>query len=89
MKFGKDGLTSERDRLKLAIDCFASEMKKRVLGKQMEGYHGWDDPDVWDMNDIEERIEINLAKRDEISMVDIANLAMFAWNRMGGDNESE
>jgi hypothetical protein len=63
--------------LDACVDAFAKEMKKKLTRKAMEGYHGWDDPN-WTAEQINEAMLNHLPKGD---MVDVANFAMFAWNR--------
>lgn len=59
------------------VDDFADEMKKKLIKKFMEGYHGWDDPN-WSRKEIVDRLYKHIDKGD---MVDVANFAMFAWNK--------
>lgn len=65
-------------------DCtetFSQSMMHRLRKIFFEGESGWDDPD-WSIDEIKMRIEkkLNEAKTDD-DFIDIANLAMFAWNK--------
>jgi hypothetical protein len=59
------------------VDDFAAQMKSKLRRKALEGYSGWDDPD-WQRAEIIDRLKSHIDKGD---MVDVANFAMFAWNK--------
>ncbi len=63
--------------LNTCVDAFALEMKKKLRQKFLEGRHGWDSPD-WPKDDIRRRMYEHIDKGDP---VDVANFAMFLWNR--------
>lgn len=72
-------LKADRTKMMSAVDNFAAEMKARLLQKQREGRHGWDDP-VWhDFHKqklMEDAEKLNLGDADV--EVDIAVRAMFS-----------
>ena len=63
-----------------AVDEFADVMKKRLLSKLKQGWHGWD---ATLTRDLPERMLKNAAqgcvRKDKKSLVDTANLAMMLW----------
>jgi len=59
------------------VDAFSEEMKAKLKKKFMEGYKGWDDPG-WTKKQIIHALRNHIEKGD---MSDVANFAMFAWNR--------
>lgn len=67
---------AEEQALKNLIHAFTNEMRDRIAEKFKEGRSGWDDPQ-WTNIDIKKQIIEQL--RDG-NYVDVANLAMFAWN---------
>lgn len=60
------------------VDDFAVDMRRKLRKKAIEGSSGWDDPWTLSRAKIIRQIKRHLRKGD---MVDVANLAMFAWNR--------
>lgn len=77
MKYNSKSYPHETDALDDLIDDFISQMKMRLAEKTIEGFHGWDDP-IWRTDQIKSRLKTSLEKSN---MVDVANLAMFLWNR--------
>ncbi len=64
--------------LEAAVDEFAAKMKAKLRRKAIvDGKSGWDDPE-WPIEDIKRQLAEHIEKGD---MVDVANFAMFAWNR--------
>ena len=59
------------------VDEFSASMRKKLKQKFMEGKSGWDDP-KWEKKDILADLVKHIEKGD---MVDVANIAMFAWNK--------
>lgn len=68
---------AELKALDTLVDLFSLEMKRKLRRKMGEGKSGWDDPD-WQEKDIIAQLIIHVDKGD---MVDVANFAMFKWNR--------
>ena len=70
----------EQRDLDAAVDKFATAMKKRLGTKRKQGWYGWEDPELYD---VENRLLRNAAQgitgKDKKSLVDVANLAMFLW----------
>ena len=52
-------------------------MKQKLFRKYFEGYTGWDNPS-WTPDKIMKALKDHIEKRD---MVDVANFAMFLWNK--------
>ena len=71
-------MISEEKELYDAVDKFAVEMKLRLNSKRKQGWSGWRHA-----KDIPGRLLRNAAKgvvmKDQKSLVDTANLAMFLW----------
>lgn len=63
--------------LDACVDDFANQMKKKLKRKFMEGKSGWDDP-RWPSEEVVYQLREHIDKGD---MVDVANFAMFAWNK--------
>lgn len=63
--------------LDACVDDFADAMKRKLCQKGMQGAYGWDDPE-WTREEIMQRLRDHIKKGD---MVDVANFAMFAWNK--------
>ena len=61
------------------VETFALAMKIRLLEKYNAGWNGWQDECDWS-RDLLARIKGNA---DTGEMLDVANLAMFAWNLKG------
>jgi hypothetical protein len=72
-------LHSELDALYACVDAFALEMKEKLKHKYLNGYRGWDN-EMWTPDQIIEALKDHLYKPNR-DMVDIANIAMFHWNR--------
>jgi hypothetical protein len=74
----------EELKIKQTIKKFADEMKKKMLEKFKEGYHGWDDrerfPDLLILGKLHEHVErlVHYRLSEEI---DIANFCMMLWYR--------
>lgn len=68
---------NEEASLKYAAGCFAEEMKLKLIAKLKEGRSGWDSEE-WEIADIKKALKEHVEKGDPI---DIANFAMFLWNR--------
>lgn len=49
----------------------------RLMEKHKAGHYGWDDPD-WDEAEIRSRLEKAFKEQ---KWLDVANFAMFLWNR--------
>lgn len=71
--------TDETEILDRCVDAFAEAMKLKLRQKADEGSYGWDD-DGWPVSDIVNALDDHVKKGD---FVDVANFAMFAWNRGG------
>lgn len=63
--------------LDACVDEFALEMKVKLTVCFLKGKTGWDDPE-WSRADILSQLRQHINKND---MVDVANFAMFAWNK--------
>lgn len=63
--------------LDACVDAFAKDMKAKLCHKFLQGKSGWDDPN-WQREDVIEQLRNHIDKGD---MVDVANFAMFAWNK--------
>ena len=63
--------------LDACADDFNDEMKRKLKKKFMEGKSGWDSEN-WDIEDIKRQLIEHVEKGD---FVDVANFAMFAWNK--------
>lgn len=64
------------------IRLFSQKMRDRMEEKEAEGWEGWDDREIMNdagknMGTLKERIIGNALQGD---WVDVANLAMIAWN---------
>lgn len=70
---------SELDAINACVDDFATEMKEKLKAKYFNGYHGWDDEE-WTPEMIRTALIDHLYKPNG-DMVDVANFAMFMWNR--------
>lgn len=73
-------LLSSQKALYAMVDEFARQMKDKLFKKFLEGKSGWDDPS-WTEEQIMEALKEHVRK-DNRDMVDVANLAMFLWNRI-------
>lgn len=65
--------------LNTCVDAFAAEMKRKLVKKFLEGRTGWDDPN-WTNEQIMQALKEHVDKPNG-DMVDVANFAMFRWNR--------
>lgn len=64
--------------LEACVDAFAADMKAKLKRKALhDRKSGWDDPE-WPIDNIIHQLREHIEKGD---MVDVANFAMFAWNR--------
>ena len=75
-----DDLVAANDSLGVLVALsrdFSTQMECKLLKKALEGRKGWDDP-AWTQEQIKAAIIEHVNKGD---MVDVANLAMFLWNR--------
>lgn len=74
------------------VDDFASAMKRKLRKKFIEGRSGWDD-EAWKPEEIVERLQGHARKLTTTEhgmerkptaddLVDVANFAAFAWNRI-------
>ena len=79
-RYGMRTFSGEEGKLFCAVNEFTSKMRKKLQQKKEEGFTGWDDP-AWPDEDIIGKIKKNLLSGD---MVDVANLAMFLWNKKIG-----
>lgn len=61
------------------VDSFAEQMKAKLSRKALEGKTGWDDPN-WTPDMIKQNL-IEHVEKENGDMVDVANIAMFLWNR--------
>lgn len=66
--------------LDACVNEFADDMKRKLYKKASEGYTGWDDHE-WPMESVIQLLCDHVEKGD---MVDVANFAMFAWNKADG-----
>lgn len=69
---------TEGQALKACINEFRSVMLLRLQEKMRKGYGGWDEESFWDNDDFEERMRQMI---EEGRWIDLANMAMFQWNR--------
>jgi hypothetical protein len=60
------------------VDAFAEAMKAKLTAKISEKIGGWDNPN-WTKEDIIAQLKTHIDKGD---MIDVANFAMFAWNKL-------
>jgi len=67
----------------LALREFTKEMKSRMEEKSDEGKSGWDNPD-WCDDDMQSAL---LEAFTKCNMIDVANYAMFIWNRQEANKE--
>jgi hypothetical protein len=72
-------MTTEKQKIELAINEFSELMNKRMQEKRKRGFTGWTSPIM--KRDVENRLQGKLTRvlRGEVSgveFVDIANLAM-------------
>lgn len=58
---------------------FAVAIERRLRQKSRDGMVGWDDPE-WAIQEIKERLAASLLRGNP---VDVANFAMFWWNKAG------
>ena len=63
--------------LDACVDGFAEALRRRLYQKFLEGKSGWDNR-AWPKEDILRQLREHVDKGD---MIDVANFAMFAWNR--------
>ena len=61
------------------LTAFTAEMRKKLIRKFTEGRTGWDDPE-WTEDQIMQALREHVEKENG-DMVDVANFAMFLWNR--------
>ena len=73
-------MTAEIEALEACVKHFESTMRKKLKFEYMQGKFGWDDPN-WTIEEIKEKIREQLEKGN---WVNVANFAMFAWNKEGG-----
>lgn len=81
---------SEPQALETCITIFSRTMRDKLLRKFQVGFRGWDNPEV-PVERLIELLKAHVEKNDwsGSGMVDIANLAMFIWNRDGGKLSEE
>ena len=65
--------------LDACVDAFSEDMKRKLVKKFLEGKSGWDDPG-WTKEQIMKSLKEHIDKDNE-DMIDVANFAMFLWNR--------
>lgn len=70
------GRQAEISALKSCAIGFMDAMQDKLIRK-IGQKHGWDDPD-WPMEDLIAQLKAHIDKGD---WVDVANFAMFAWNK--------
>ena len=70
-------ITAEIEALEACVKHFESSMRNKLNFEYVQGKSGWDDPD-WTIEQIKERIREQL---DKGNFINIANFAMFAWNK--------
>lgn len=68
-----------KQSLDACVDAFADAMKRKLKEKFLQGKTGWDDP-FWTKDMIIDALKEHIEKGNE-DMVDVANFAMFLWNR--------
>lgn len=66
----------ELDALYALVDAFAEEMKGKLRRKYVEGFTGWDDPEL--RPELERRLQLHVIRGGQY--VDVANLAAMLWN---------
>lgn len=69
--------TSELAALNEMLDAFAGAMREKLREKYHEGRGGWDSEE-WSRGQIATALAAHVEKHD---WVDVANFAMFLWNR--------
>jgi len=72
--------TPDMEQLNLAVSCFASAVKQKVMHKAEQGYYGWNDPKF--MMEIKKQLLFDanrMFQGDNNQYVDIAAAAMFLW----------
>jgi len=63
------------------VDLFAQAMKEKLIEKVEEDYYGWEDENDVPEWYLKEGLLEHVKKGPIGQEVDIANLAMFLWNR--------
>jgi len=71
-------LIQEKVTLDALVDEFAEAMKNRLGERLVQGYQGWDDPDLLNWGDLHRECISDLNRRKPI---DAANWLLFMWNR--------
>ena len=84
-----DDSNPDMDQLQLAVACFASAVKQKVMFKAEQGYYGWNDPRF--SAEIKKQLLYDATRMfqgDDNQFVDIAAAAMFLWfqKNKGGQN---
>jgi len=72
-------LAIELGQLGECREDFAVAIERRLRQKSRDGMVGWDDPE-WAIQEIKERLAASLLRGNP---VDVANFAMFWWNKAG------
>ena len=77
-----------KQKLTIALEQFAEEMRKRLYRKKKEGFSGWDEGD-FEAYEIPRRLHdkavdllVNGKDSDPEDLVDIANFAMFLHHKL-------
>ena len=77
----------EMDAIAAVVGLFAEKMRQKMRAKHLEGWSGWDEPDL------QPRIEGDLSEHiskgfDRENLVDIANLSMILWNMLPAERSA-
>ncbi len=75
----------DADELRKLVHEFAEAMVKKLHQQVVDGYAGWDDPEVWGdvpIEKIKARLIQHIEKGDP---VDVANFAAFWWYHERGE----
>jgi hypothetical protein len=77
------GTFAWKQALEAAVDAFAEEMKAKLVHVAMEKMKsGWDDLEDFPASALEAALREHYEKgTGPENMIDVANFAMFAWNR--------
>ena len=65
----------------LAVDRFAAAMKMKLAKKRLQGFGGWDNPEVCHIDYLAHLLKEQIHSRAALNTVDIGNFAMMIFNR--------
>ena len=73
----------ESKKLNTLFDEFTKKMNQRLVRKERAGFTGWDDQKEYSDEELRQRIITKLMSipQDKTDIVDIANYAMFLYER--------